>query len=217
MALEREDRTCKAHDAGRTTDSCVAPLRFLPRIEPLVFPEALSQIITRLDQARENRLLHAYALVGGFAVSAWGVARATQDIDLAVALGTSEPKALATYLGAVYEAGDADDPLRGVFRLILRSEGQDVPVQLIVLRPKWVDEVFRDVEPVNVLGCAIPVVNWKPLVLMKLYAGGPVDIQDAKSILAVRKPNSADRKSLIARADVLGLAQEVQALLDLLS
>lgn len=180
-----------------------------------MFPEALSQIIAHLEQGRENRLLHAYALVGGFAVSTWGVSRATQDIDLAVALGTAEPNALAAHLGATYEAGDADDPLRGVFRLILVSEGQDVPVQLIVLRPKWADEVFRDVETVKVLGYAVPVVNWRSLVLMKLYAGGPVDLQDARSIIAVQKPNTADRKRLIAQAEALGLAQEVRALLDL--
>jgi hypothetical protein len=70
-----------------------------------VFSQALNQIIVRLDQAREKHLLHAYALVGGFAVSVWGVSRATQDIDLAVALGVSEPQALAAYLtSATYRA-----------------------------------------------------------------------------------------------------------------
>ncbi len=180
-----------------------------------MFPEALTQIVGRLDQARTQRLLQAYALVGGFAVSAWGVARATQDIDLAVALGTSEPQALAAHLGATYQPGDADDPLHGVFRLLLKCEGQDVPVQLIVLRQKWADVAFREVETLKVLGSAVPVVNWQALVLLKLYAGGPVDLQDARSILAVCNPTAADRNSLIAQAEALGLAQDVQALLDL--
>jgi hypothetical protein len=126
-----------------------------------VFPEALNQIIGRLDQARDKHLLQAYALVGGFAVSAWGVARATQDIDLAVALGTSEPQALAIHLGATYQSGDIDDPLRGVFRLVLKYEGQDVPVQLIVLQPKWAGVVFKGIETLKVLGCSAPVVNWQ--------------------------------------------------------
>jgi hypothetical protein len=60
----------------------------------------------------------------------------------------------------------------------------------------------------------VPVVNWQALVLLKLYAGGPVDLQDARSIVAVRKPNGIDRESLIAQADVLGLAQEVRILLE---
>lgn len=110
-----------------------------------MFPEALTQAVERLDKAREKRLLQSYALVGGFAASVWGLARATQDIDLAVALGTAEPKALAAHLDAMYQPGGTDDPLRGVFRLVLKCAGQDVPVQLIVLQPKWVDVALRGV------------------------------------------------------------------------
>ena len=165
-----------------------------------MFSEILSQIITGLEQARENGLLQAYALIGGFAVSAWGVSRATQDIDLAVVLGTSEPRTLAAYLSATYEAGDTDDSLQGVFHLTIEHKGLGVPVQLIVLRPKWTDVVFREIETLTVLGCAVPVVNWHALVLMKIYAGGPVDLQDARSIVAVRNPGVEDRKRLIAQA-----------------
>jgi hypothetical protein len=179
-----------------------------------VFPEVLNQVLTRLEHARKNGLLQAYALIGGFAVSAWGVSRATEDIDLAVALGTSQPHALAAHLSATYEAGDADDPLQAVFHLTIENNGQEVPVQLIVLRPKWAEVVFKGIEILSVIGCAVPVVNWQTLVLMKLYAGGPVDLQDARSVMAVRKPNTDDQERLVAQADALGLAQEVRTLLD---
>jgi ribosome-binding protein aMBF1 (putative translation factor) len=75
-----------------------------------VFRQALIDIVRRLDEARKKKLVQSYALVGGFAVSAWGVARATQDIDLAVALGTADPARLAAYLKAGYQPGDPDDP-----------------------------------------------------------------------------------------------------------
>lgn len=179
-----------------------------------MFSEALNQIVERLDRAQKDRLLHSYALIGGFAVAVWGVARATQDIDLAVALGTSEPQALAVRLGATYEPGGIDDPLRGVFRISLKCEGQEVPVQLIVLRPEWAQVAFKGVETLTVLGCSAPVVNWQTLVLLKLFAGGPIDLQDARNIMAVQKPNVIDREGLIAQADALGLAQEVRTLLD---
>jgi hypothetical protein len=180
-----------------------------------VFPQALTQAVERLDKARQKGLIQSYALVGGFAVSAWGVARATQDIDLAVALGTTEPKALAAHLNAMYQPGDADDPLRGVFRLGLKCEGQDVPVQLIVLQPKWADVAFRGIETLNLYGCVVPVVNWQALVLLKVYAAGPVDLHDAKSIVAVRQPSPADRENLIVQADALGVGQEVRTLFNL--
>lgn len=153
-----------------------------------MFSEALSHIIGRLDQAQKERLLHSYALIGGFAVAAWGVARATQDIDLAVALGTSEPQTLASYLGATYESGGIDDPLRGVFRLSLKCEGQEVPVQLIVLPSKLAAIAFSQIETLAVLGCSVPVVNWQALVLLKLFAGGPIDLQDARTLLQCENP-----------------------------
>jgi hypothetical protein len=179
-----------------------------------VFSKALSWIVERLDQAHSARLLSSYALIGGFAVSAWGVARATQDIDLAVALGTSEPQALAVYLGATYEPGGIDDPLQGVFRLSLTYEGQDVPIQLIVLPPKLAALAFKKIERLNTLGCSVPVVNWKALVLLKLFAGGPIDLLDAHNIVAVRKPGVSDRNELIALGDSLGFAQDMRTLLD---
>ncbi|MDH4328159.1 MAG: hypothetical protein OEY21_01725 [Nitrospira sp.] len=59
----------------------------------------MSQIVTRLERAGKNGLLQTYALIGGFAVSAWGVSRAAEDIDLAVVLGISAPSVLAAHLG----------------------------------------------------------------------------------------------------------------------
>jgi len=178
-----------------------------------VFREALIEIIRRLDQARERQLVQSYVLVGGFAVSAWGVARATRDIDLVVALGATDPGLLAAHLKASYHPGDPDDPLRGVFRVELPVGERAVPVQLIVLQPRWADVVFRRVETLSVLDCSVPVVTWQTLVLLKLYAGGPVDLQDARDIVAVRQPSPTERKNLAEQADALGLAKECKALL----
>ncbi|MDF0651281.1 MAG: hypothetical protein CV081_09160 [Nitrospira sp. LK265] len=124
-----------------------------------MFSEALSRIVERLDQALKARLLHSYALIGGFAMSTWGVVRATQDIDLAVALGTSEPQTLAAHLAATYEPRGQDDPLRGVFRLSLKCEGQEVPVQLIILPSQLTAIALNKVETLDVLGCSVPVAN----------------------------------------------------------
>jgi len=119
-----------------------------------LFPEVLNQVLTRLEHARKNGLFQAYVLISGFAVSAWGISRATEIIDIAVALGTSQPHALAVHLSATYEAGDADDPLQGVFHLTIKNNGQKVPVQLIILRPKWAEVLFKGIKMLNVIGCA---------------------------------------------------------------
>jgi len=177
-----------------------------------VFRQALTHIVRRLDEARKKKLVQSYALVGGLAVSAWGVARATQDIDLAVALGTTDPARLAAHLKARYQPGDPDDPLRGVFCLKLSVGKRTVPVQLILLQPQWADLVFGNVKKIPVLEHRLPVVDWPALVLLKLYAGGPVDLQDARNIVAVRRPSPSERKDLAAKAEELGVAEEYQAL-----
>lgn len=177
-----------------------------------MFRQALIDITRRLDEARKKKLVQSYALVGGFAVSAWGVARATQDIDLAVALGTADPARLAAHFKASYQPGDADDPLRGVFRLQLSVGKRRVPVQLILLQPQWADLVFGQVKKISVLEHRLPVVDWPALVLLKLYAGGPVDLQDARDILAVRRPSPTERAELETRAEELGMAEELNSL-----
>ncbi|OGW88055.1 MAG: hypothetical protein A3K11_07005 [Nitrospirae bacterium RIFCSPLOWO2_12_FULL_63_8] len=177
-----------------------------------MFRQALIDIVRRLDEARKKKLVQSYALVGGFAVSAWGVARATQDIDLAVALGTADPARLAAHLKAGFQPGDPDDPLRGVFRLKLSVGKRTVPVQLILLQSRWADLVFGQIKKIPVLERRLPVVDWPALVLLKLYAGGPVDLQDARNIVAVRRPNQSELKDLAAKAEELGVAEEYKAL-----
>ena len=96
-----------------------------------MFQEALTEILSRLEDAQNRRLLQAYALIGGFAVSAWGVPRATNDIDFAVAIGAADPQALAIFLGGRFEAGEADDPLRGVVHTSIQVGSTAVSLQLI--------------------------------------------------------------------------------------
>jgi hypothetical protein len=151
--------------------------------------------------------LERYVLIGGFAVSAWGIPRATQDLDFAVALGSADPVTLSRHLQADFQMGDPDDPLRGVFRTGIVSEGRTIPVQLMLLPSKWTSVIFRDgVESIEISGCMVPVVSWQSLVLLKLYAGGPQDLVDAQQILAVQQPTQSELLTLSTLADELGLS-----------
>ncbi len=178
-----------------------------------MFAEALSQIVRRLDDAKRHRHLEQYALIGGFAVSAWGIPRATHDVDFALALGVSDAAALSRFIQKEFLPGEPDDPLRGVFRTNISVGDQSVPVQLIVLPTRWHAIVFQDVEVLDVFQCAVPVVSWKALILLKLYAGGPQDLLDAQQILAVRQPAPAELQDIAALADQVGLAAAWQALI----
>ncbi len=177
-----------------------------------MFAEALTEIVHRLDQARTNGLLKQYALVGGFAVSAWGAPRATRDIDFAIVLGTTTPNTLSGHLGGTYESAGPDDPLRGVFSVNISHEGEDIPVQPILLPPRFNSVVFSDVNTVSIFKASVPIVSWQSLVLLKLYPGGPQDLLDAKEILAIHQPEEAELNRIAALAVSLELSREFKRL-----
>jgi len=172
-----------------------------------MFAEALKETIRRLDEAKINRLLADYALIGGFAVSAWGVPRATQDLDFALVLGTVQPEALARHLKAEFYLGDSDDPLRGMFQLSVSVKNHRIPIQLVLFPPSWNPIIFQGVESLAIFDCSVPVVSWQTLILLKMYAGGPQDLLDVQQILAVRQPNSLERTSLETCAEKVGLLE----------
>lgn len=216
------ERACVPGEIGRspTTISCstTSPrpgtIRYLPRVAARVFAQALTEIVRRLDDARTHHLLDQYALIGGFAVAAWGVPRATHDLDFALALGSADPAALSRHLNARFHSGEAEDPLRGVFQTTVMIEGVSIPTQLVVLPAAWNAIIFRGIEPLSVFGCVVPVVSWQSLILLKLYAGGPQDVLDAQQILAVRQPNQAEKHAVSALADRVGLSAAWQTLIN---
>lgn len=177
-----------------------------------MFEQALINSLRQLESAKRRGLLRDFALIGGFAVAAWGYPRATQDFDFAAAIGSSDPQAVAASLGGRYEAGDPDDPLRGVIHLSVGLGHELVPLQLVLFPPALADLIFRHVEPVLLMEHHVPVVSWQVLVLLKLYAGGPQDRIDADHILRARQPQQADLESLQGLAASVDLLEEWKAL-----
>ena len=183
-------------------------VRRLPAGSSRMFQESLDDIVPRLEEARSLGLLEHYALIGGLAVSFWAEPRATQDLDFAVAVGRRSPHSLATFLHGTYRPGEPDDPLQGV---VLTSGGKDehaVPVQLVFLPRLLSDLVLEEIHTAMLLGCSVPVVAWERLVLLKLYAGGPRDLLDAKQILDTQSPNAAALAALDALAQRADLTDE---------
>ncbi len=172
-----------------------------------MFQDALTQIIANLELAKDKGLLEEFGLIGGLALAAWGTPRATQDIDFAIALGGAEPFDLATFLGGTYEAGDQDDPLRGVFRVHSTGEMQQIPIQLIILPAVWSQVLFSEIQKLELAHKLIPVVPWESLLLLKLYAGGPKDLLDAHTLLEHQQPRLVQERMAVMAAKV-GLTEE---------
>lgn len=180
-----------------------------------MFQQALTEVLSRLETARTDGLIKAFALIGGFAVSAWGVPRATQDIDFAIAIGSANPHTLATFLGGRFEPGEPDDPLKGVLHTSIQVGSDSVPLQLILFPSSLTEITFRRVETFSVMDQTVPVVSWQVLVLLKLYAGGPQDKLDAHHILQVRHPKPDDLEQIREMAESLGILKDWFLLLNL--
>jgi hypothetical protein len=136
-----------------------------------------------------------FALIGGQAVIARGYIRSTLDYDFLTSapqiLDPTTWSALAT-AGARVDCrrGAFDDPVAGVARLTF-SDGQRADV--LLAKWKWEAAVIARSEPIVVEDRTIRVPRTGDLILLKLAAGGVIDVQDATILL-----RHGDREALIA-------------------
>jgi hypothetical protein len=137
-----------------------------------------ARVITHLER---NGVMAA--IIGGVALGAHGVARATLDTDILVADGAIlSPTFWRTLRSAPdpqIRRGDADDPLAGVVRLARRSESVDV----LVGRGVWMRRVLERRTWLRLPRHKLPFVDRADLVLLKLYAGGPQDLLDVQLLV----------------------------------
>lgn len=134
-----------------------------------------ARVITHLER---NGVMAA--IVGGVALGAHGVARATLDTDvLVVDRSVLSPTFWRTLRGAPepeVRRGDSDDPLAGVVRLASRSDSVDV----LVGRGAWMRRILERRTWLRLRRHNLPIVDRADLVLLKLYAGGPQDLLDVQ-------------------------------------
>jgi hypothetical protein len=88
---------------------------------------------------------------------------------------------------------DDDDPLGGVVHILL-ADGTDVDV--IVARWKWEAAIVERAEIMRVGPVDVRVPRTSDLILLKLAAGGSIDLRDAAALLAI-----GDRDALIGEVE----------------
>lgn len=154
-----------------------------------------------------------FALIGGLAVSAWGVVRATQDIDL---LADSSPSplrnlALRRHLGAFldqqgctaeWRVGEPDDPIPLLLRLGLPRPTALV-TDILWAHKRWQREALSRRITLRVSRLDVFVLHPEDLILLKLEAGGPQDLLDVEGLISNPLPelnlSSLKRKALRLR------------------
>jgi hypothetical protein len=145
-----------------------------------------------------DRLAVPFALIGGRAVAIRGYPRSTFDYDFL----TADPRVLARDTWSALEdagvvvdcrRGDLDDPVAGVARLVSPDGGR---ADVILTKRMWQSGVIARAEPEQVEGLALPVPRTADLILLKLAAGGAIDLQDVLVLLAI-----GDRAALVSEVE----------------
>ena len=150
-----------------------------------------------------------YALIGARAVGARGYPRMTLDYDFL----TTDARVLQLDTwndlrekGATVDPrkGDYDDPIAGVVHITFPS---GVEADVLLATWKWELEILERSQPLNVGGTVVPVPLTSDLILLKLAAGGPIDLQDVVALLAT------DYERLVVEVDgkVDGVRPDVSA------
>lgn len=139
-----------------------------------------------------------YAVIGGQAVAMRGHPRLTVDYDFLTLDRRVFEREVWTSLeerGAIVDVrkGDPDDPLAGVVHITLLG---DHDVDVVVAKWKWEQGVIERAERLQLRGISVPIPRTSDLILLKLAAGGYLDLQDVYALL-----HAGDREQLIREVD----------------
>lgn len=148
-----------------------------------------------------------HALIGAVALGLHGFSRATVDIDF---LTTSRDILADRYWDALravdwqieVRRGDESDPLAGVVRM--RAPASERELDVIVGKRIWQTAVIERCEPAVVDGEKLPVVRAADLILLKLDAGGPQDLNDILALVGVSRDGEALRAEVDAAVEAIG-------------
>lgn len=118
-------------------------------------------------------------VIGGQALTAYGLPRSTVDIDLLVGTRAALRRGWTGTVPEVREASDTSDPLDGVVEWWPEDGDSRVPVQVLVLERAWLAPLLSEPGvPVSIGGRSLTAVAPALFVALKLYAGGPRDRAD---------------------------------------
>lgn len=141
--------------------------------------ERLKRIVETLYCLSESGLLDGFALIGGLAVSTWSTPRATTDVDLLVLIDVHNLKRFVSELNqlgifAEFRRGGTDDPVP----YLIRADQENM---IVSVRKLEADAVRNSVR-IDIGSVSVPVVPSEHLLLLKLKAGGPKDLMDAREL-----------------------------------
>jgi hypothetical protein len=135
-----------------------------------------------------------YMLIGGQAVLLHGEPRLTRDIDVTLGVGPDRIELLLEICAAADLTPLVDDPIgfgRRTFLLPAADRTVGIRVDFIFSTTPYEREAIRRAVPVRIGGRSVGFASAEDLILHKLFAGRPRDLEDARGVVA-RKGHALD-------------------------
>jgi len=128
-------------------------------------------------------------LFGAQAVQVWGLPRLTADVDVTVRLRGENP---SRFVAAMKTAGfdlrvaDVDDFIRRPRVLPFVHRDSQIPLDVVLAGPGLEEEFLERARSVDLGGVTVPVISPEDLLVTKILAGRPKDLEDVHGILRER-------------------------------
>jgi hypothetical protein len=128
-----------------------------------------------------------YAVIGAMAASIHGVVRASVDADAVLSLISKKPSDLERGFRAAgfqtqLRVGDPEDPIPALLQL---TDGFGNTVDLLIGLRGLEAEAFSRAMEVPFQGTALRVIGREDFIAMKVFAGGPQDMTDARNAISI--------------------------------
>jgi hypothetical protein len=152
---------------------------------------------------------------GAQAVIAYGVPRLSADVDVTVALDPDAPERFARDMADAGFRLRVSDPdfVRRTRVMPFVHVATAMPLDVVLAGSGLEDEFLARARPTDVGGVVVPVIDREDLVIAKVLAGRPKDLEDAT---AIYRTHGADLDASRIEG-VLRLLEEALAQSDLLT
>jgi hypothetical protein len=137
---------------------------------------------------------------GAQAVNLYGFPRATADLDVTVALGSLDPSDVVAKLRkAKFTPRFEDEAFIAATRVIpVVHDASASPIDIVLAGP-GLEEQFLDEVVFHSIGrIKVPVLSLENLIVTKLLAGRPKDLEDVRELLPIHAVDHARVEGMLA-------------------
>jgi len=201
-------------DVGISTHTYASPSSSIVPVQPAAVEllTARSKVLSRWGR---------WYVFGAHAVIAYGVPRLSADVDVTVDLVPNEPERFAREMEAAGFALRVDDPdfVRRTRVMPFVHLATAMPLDVVLAGSGLEEEFLERARAVDVGGAIVPLIDAGDLIIAKILAGRPKDLEDARGLWGLRgRDLDADRirrtlellEEALSQSDLLTSFESIQ-------